>query len=90
MRACRLRSVGNIRGAIRPGDSERAADSAQSTEQCLQVHEGGRGQATGAQDGTVLDVFGVYVVLVRWPDHVSYEHRNDLHDHFADTPTKGN
>ena len=28
-----------------------AADSAQSAEQCVQVHEGGRGQATGAQDG---------------------------------------
>ena len=38
-------------GALTVDPHAAAADSAQSAEQCVQVHEGGRGQATGAQDG---------------------------------------
>ena len=38
-------------GALTVDPHAAAADPAQSAEQCLQVHEGGRGQATGAQDG---------------------------------------
>ena len=37
-------------GALTVDPHAAAADPAQSTEQCVQVHEGGRGQATGAQD----------------------------------------
>ena len=36
-------------GASDRGPHAAAADTAQSTEQCLQVHEGGRGQAAGTQ-----------------------------------------
>ena len=38
-------------GALTVDPHAAAADPAQSAEQCVQVHEGGRGQATGAQDG---------------------------------------
>ena len=38
-------------GALTVDPHAAAANPAQSAEQCLQVHQGGRGQATGAQDG---------------------------------------
>ena len=46
----RRRSPGEPRRADR-GPHAAAADPAQSIEQCLQVHQGGRGQAAGAQGG---------------------------------------
>ena len=38
-------------GALDRGPHAAAADPAQPVEQCLQVHQGGRGQAAGAQGG---------------------------------------
>ena len=38
-------------GALTVDPHAAAADPAQSAEQCLQVHQGGRGQAAGAQGG---------------------------------------
>src|SRR5262249_18047740 len=38
-------------GQAQRGFHAAQADSAQSAEQCLQVHEGGRGRAAGAQGG---------------------------------------
>ena len=52
----RARSSGESRRADR-GPHAAAADPAQPAEQCLQVHQGGRGQAPGAQ-GESMDATG--------------------------------